>query len=74
MPYHSLNFVLLLACAILYYRVGEFEGSSRIVWAALSVLLSVVMWRFLDWGCVGILVGQAGLFAVITVIRTSRKS
>ncbi len=68
MPCYSFNFVLLLACAILYYRVGEFEGSSGILWAALSVLIPVVIWRYFNSGWIGMLLGQAGLFAAITII------
>jgi hypothetical protein len=74
LPYYSFTFVLLLAYAIFFYRAGESEGSSGILWAGVSVLISVVVWRRLGWGWLGVLLGQVGLFAGITIVRSSRKS
>ena len=73
MPLYSISFLLLVACAILFYRAGEFEGSSGILWAAVSVLISVVVWRWLRWGWAGIIVAQVPLFFAIGVYRASRK-
>ncbi len=73
MPFYSFNFVLLVACAIFFYRAGEFEGSSGILWAGLSVAISVGVWRVFDWGWFGMLLGQLGLFVGITVVRMFRK-
>ena len=73
MPFYSFNFVLLVACAIFFYRAGEFEGSSGILWAGLSVAISVVVWRVFDWGWFGMPLGQLGLFVGITVVRMFRK-
>ncbi len=74
MPFYSFTFVLLLICAVFFYRAGEFEGSSGLVWAALSVLISVAIWRWLHWGFIGVLLGQIGLFAGITLYRSRRKA
>jgi hypothetical protein len=74
LPFYSFTFVLLLACAIFYYRAGEFEGRSGVVWAGLSITLSLLVWRIFHWGWPGILLSQVGLFAGITVGRTLRKS
>jgi hypothetical protein len=71
-PFYSLTFVVLLASAVLYYRAGEFEGASGITWAGLSVLISVVIWRWLEGGMFAVLIGQAGLFAALTLYRTHR--
>lgn len=70
--FYSFTFLLLLACALFYYRAGQFEGSSGIVWAALSVLISVVIWRLLHGGMLAVLLGQAGLFAAITLYRAHK--
>jgi hypothetical protein len=74
LPFYSFSFVLLLGCASLYYRAAEIDGASGMLWAGLSVLISVVAWRCLCLGSLGILVGQFGLFAGITLVRTYRKS
>ena len=72
LPFYSLSFVMLLACASLYYRIGQFEGGSGVAWAGLSVLISVVVWRLLGWGWLGILASQLMLFGGIGVFRTLR--
>jgi len=74
LPFDSLTFVLLLACAVFYYRAGEFEESSGLAWAALSVLISVAIWRWLHGGFIAILLGQVGFFAGITLYRSRKKA
>ena len=44
LPFYSFTFWLLVACAVFFYRAGEFEGTSGGVWAGLSVLISGVIW------------------------------
>jgi hypothetical protein len=73
LPFYSFTFVLLLACAIFYYRAGEFEGSSGFVWAAMSVLISVVIWQWLHGGFLAVLFGQLGLFAGITLYWSRKR-
>ncbi len=65
--------LLVIACAIFYYRAGQFEGASGLAWAALSVLISVAIWQGLHWGFFAIVLGQLGLFAGLTVYRTWKK-
>jgi hypothetical protein len=72
LPLYSFTFVLLTVCAVLYYRAGEFDGSSGLAWAAMSVLISVAIWCWLHGGFIAVLLGQIGLFAGITLYR-SRK-
>lgn len=73
LPFYSFTFILLVVCAVFFYRAGRFEGNSGVAWTALSVLISVVIWGWLRGGFVAVLFGQAGLFAGITVYR-SRKT
>ena len=72
LPFYSLTFVLLVACAIFFYRAGEDENSSGMLWGFLSVLISVLVWRVLGWGFLGVLFGQILLFVGITLFRTWR--
>jgi len=73
MPFYSFTFILLVACAIFFYRAGEFDGSSGMLWAALSVAISVVAWRVFGWGWLAVLLAQIGIFVGITVFRMVRK-
>jgi hypothetical protein len=68
LPFYSFTFVLLLACAVFFYRAGELEGGSGVAWAALSVLVSVAIWHWLNGRFIAVLLGQVGLFAVITLL------
>jgi len=63
----------MIACAVFFYRAGEFDGSSGLLWAVLSVAISVVAWRVFGWGILGVLIAQIGLFVGITVFRMLRK-
>jgi hypothetical protein len=74
MMFYSFTFVLLIACAIFYYRAGEFEGNSGAVWAGVSIMTSILTWLVFRWGFLGTLLGQVALFIGITLVRTLRKS
>ena len=75
MPYGFVYIgLLMIACALFFYRAGEFDGGQGVFWAVLSILISALVWRVFHWGWVGILVGQFALFAAITIVRASRKS
>jgi len=73
LPLYSFTLILVLACAVFFYRAGEFEGVSGVAWAGLSILISVVIWHWLHGGFVAVLLGQIGLFAAITLYRSRRK-
>ena len=71
MPFYSLTFLFLLACAVFFYRAGEFgrERSSGWAWTALSILISAAIWGWLHGGLIAVALGQVGLFAGITLCR-----
>ena len=71
--FYSLTFWAIVAFAVFYYRVGEFEGSSGFVWAGLSAIISLAIWRFLHGGIIAVLLGQIALFVGITLYRTYKK-
>lgn len=64
-----LSIVVLSVCAITFYRAGQLERSWGLLWAALSIMVSVLALRFLGWGLIGVLLGQACLFIGITLYR-----
>jgi hypothetical protein len=70
MPYTTL--LLILCCAIFYYRVGEFEYGG----GGLLALVSVALWLLgsfaLGFGALGNLLVQVGLFLALTVWNVRR--
>ena len=65
MPYFSV--LIVLCCAIFYYRVGEAEYSGGWLLALISVVLSVVGLLILHWSWLGVLLLQAGLFFALSI-------
>ena len=72
-PFYSFNSVLLVVFAIFFYRAGESENCPGLLWAAMSVLISLLIWQWLGWGLLAMILGQVGLFASIGVYRAIRK-
>ncbi len=72
-PIYSFSLISLVVYAVFFYKAGEYEGSSGIAWGALSVLISVAIWRWLHGGVFSMLLGQVALFAGITVFRSLKK-
>lgn len=71
-PFYSFQFVLLLGCAVLFYKAAELEGESEILWVGLSVGVFALTWFGMGWGFPGNLAGQALLFGGIAVYRAWR--
>jgi hypothetical protein len=69
-PYTAI--VVLSVCAIFFYRAGRLEKSWGVLWAALSIVVSLVALRFLNWGLLGVFIAQALLFVGITAYRMWR--
>lgn len=74
LPFYSFNFVLMVMFAIFFYRAGEFDDSPGLLWAALSVLISLLVWQWLRCGLLAMILGQIGLFVGIGIFRVIRKS
>jgi hypothetical protein len=71
MPY--LTILIIGGFGAFYYRAAEFENESPLIWCGLSVLISVLTIFWLHWGLLGLIFGQIGLFAGITIFRMLRK-
>ena len=65
--------VIIIACAVFYYRVGEMEYNGGLPFAVLSVGLWLGSAYLLHLGWVGCLLAQVGLFAALTLWNMSRK-
>ena len=70
-PY--LQIVVLVVCAVVFYRAGVQERSWGVLWATLSIAASLLALRFLSWGLGGVLLAQVVVFVGITFYRM-RKS
>ena len=66
LPFYSLNLVIVIAMAVFFYRAAEFEDGPGLLWAALSVAISLLFWMVFRLGWIGIILGQVGLFVGIT--------
>jgi hypothetical protein len=72
MPYLT---ILIIGCfGAFYYRAAQFENESTLIWCGLSLSISVLTIFWLHWGLLGMISGQIGLFAGITIFRMLRKS
>jgi hypothetical protein len=70
---YYLTFLVMFGSVVFFYRAGEIEGTSGFAWAVMSLVISMVILRWLHGGLVGALFGQFALFAGITLYR-SRKN
>ena len=71
MPYTTI--LLIVCCAVFYYRVGEFECGSGGWLALLSLALWAVGIFALHFGWLGNLLLQAGLFLGLTIRNMTRQ-
>ena len=70
MPYTTI--LLIVCCAVFYYRVGEQEYSSGGLLALISVVLWVVGILAFRFGWLGNLLLQVGLFFALTLWNMRR--
>jgi uncharacterized membrane protein YobD (UPF0266 family) len=70
MPYTTI--LLILCCAVFYYRVGESEYGRGALLALASVALWVLGSYALWFGWLGNLLVQVGLFFALTFWNTQR--
>jgi hypothetical protein len=68
-PLYSFQFVLLVACAVFFYKGAEMENRPGFLWAGMSVGVFFVTWWLWGWGVVGDLAGQAALGLGIAIVR-----
>ncbi len=74
MPFYTFNFVLMAVFAIVFYRAGILEGAPGLLWAALSVAISLSIWQWLGWGLLAMILGQIALFVGIGIARVIRNA
>lgn len=71
-PFYSFEFVFTVVFAIFWYRAGVLEKAPAVLWAALSAVLSLIIWQLLAGGALMIILGQLALFVGIVVVRMIR--
>jgi uncharacterized membrane protein len=67
LPY--LDLIVIAVCAIAFYRAGRMERSWGLLWAALSIAISLLVRFALHWPILAVFAGQAALFVAITLWR-----
>jgi len=71
MPYTTI--LVIICCAVFYYRLGEFEYSSGGPLALASVALWLIGTLAFRFGWLGNLLVQVGLFFALTVWNIMRR-
>lgn len=72
MTYFNASFLLMAACAVFFYRAGDYEDAPGWLWCALSIGISAVVWLWLRGGFIALALSQVGLFVAITGYRVWR--
>ena len=70
-PYGSI--LVLAACAVVFYWIGEADYGRGFLVAAVSLAAGVLTLFVLGWGLLGTLCIQAALFAALFLINIVRK-
>ena len=69
-----MGIVLLIICAVVFYKAAEMEDAPGILWASLSVAVFLLTSAVLHWGLLGCVLGQILLFVGIGVFKMLRDS
>ncbi len=69
-PVYQIAFVCVFA--LVFYRAGVADEAPGILWAALSIVVSLITWLALSGGTLVMLLGQFALFIGIAVFRVLR--
>ena len=69
-----LTMILLILCAVIYYRAAEMENAPGWLWALLSVSVYLLTWLVLGWGLLGCFFGQVALYFAITIYKMAKHS
>jgi len=64
--------IMMIACAVFYYHVGDQEYSSGILLAGVSIALWFAAGYYLSLGWFGCILVQVGLFVVLTMLNVVR--
>lgn len=71
------NWIIAFVCAFTFFGMGRVEARDTaadhgVLWAGLSIAISVLLIQVWGAGWIAVLLGQVGLFLGITVFRALR--
>ena len=66
---YDFGLVMMLACALLFYRIGELEYKKGLLLGAISILVWIVTQYVLFWRWIPCLGAQAGIIGILTIIN-----
>jgi len=66
--------LIMLACAVLYYRIGEMEYQKGFLLGSISILVWVGTSLGLNWSLFANVGAQVGIFVVLTIINVLQRS
>ena len=64
-----MGLVVLIACAMIFYRIGDVEFGRGWLFALISVVLSLAVDYATSWGIFAIVAVNVALFAGITIYK-----
>jgi hypothetical protein len=73
LPNNVFSVVIVIACAVMFYRISNADYGSGILLWGLSMVVSIFSLLFLPFPVVSILAGQVLLFIGLTVYNLIRK-
>ena len=73
-PIYSLDTVVLIVCAVAWYKAAELEKISPWPWTGASVFLYAFLWLHRGWGILGCLFAQVLLALAIAIFRVWQDS
>ena len=74
MPFYSYEFLVMMVSAIGLYKAGELDHGPGLLWAALSLVISFLIWQVMGWGILALFLGQVALSVGIGVTGAMRDS
>ena len=69
---YDFGLVMMLGCAVAFYRIGEIEYGKGLLLGAISILVWMITAYVLTWRWIPSLCAQAGLFGLLTIINIFR--
>jgi hypothetical protein len=68
-PLYSIDFVVLVVCAIFWFKAAELEKVPPWIWTGLSIFTYAYFWLERGWGILGCLFAQVVLALAIGIFR-----
>lgn len=66
-----MGLIVIVAFAVFFYRAAKVDRASPVIWASLSIAVSLAAMFWLHWSLLGIILAQGLLFLGIALCRVA---